>query len=364
MSTTCGHGRRCGVTLGAVNTVGGLVTGFDPCRRSEGHRAMVEGLGKMALTFNPMTAPAGKLRWTPRAHLDMVKNVTHFDDTFTSNGLHRNWRIVSISARPSFQAERGQRPVPAWPRERPRVRRWGRPSGLRASSVKLPRQQRVYGPDPRRRGYYQQARRSRSALAWAAANHRPVAWPAAEPEPEFRRPVGEPVPSSAPTGGSVSAPPDAGLPPAWTHTAPAPEAEVPPPAGSDVTAPVSAVTDGPPCSERPSVGSCRRSRRKYPELIIPVVAARRRQPARRRCRRGHNGGPPHNGDTHGGGPGGQQPNNPPHTGLYDPPANHGSIPGEHLPDLAEIDNEFRLPNGAIDPRRMVEWATRVAEGIR
>ena len=55
-----------------------------------------------------------------------------------------------------------------------------------------------------------------------------------------------------------------------------------------------------------------------------------------------------------------QPNNPPHTGLHDPPANHG-VPGGRLPDLAEIDNEFRLPNGVIDPRRMGEWATRVAE---
>ncbi len=75
----------------------------------------------------------------------------------------------------------------------------------------------------------------------------------------------------------------------------------------------------------------------------------------------HDGGmPPNGGDGHYGGAGGDhQPNNPPHTGLHDPPVNH-AVPGDHFPDLSEIDKEFRLPNGAIDPRRIVEWATRVA----
>lgn len=54
------------------------------------------------------------------------------------------------------------------------------------------------------------------------------------------------------------------------------------------------------------------------------------------------------------------PNNPPHTGLYDPPANHAP-PGATLPDLTDINNEYRLPNGAVDPARFDEWTEKVAE---
>ncbi len=46
-----------GVSLGAINTVGGLVTAFDPIGDPKGTLATIEGLSKMALTFNPMTAP-------------------------------------------------------------------------------------------------------------------------------------------------------------------------------------------------------------------------------------------------------------------------------------------------------------------
>lgn len=73
-----------GVTLGAVNTVGGLATGFDPVGDPKGTLAMIEGLGKMAMIFNPMTAPVA-FATDPQGSLDMVKNVTHFDDIFTSN---------------------------------------------------------------------------------------------------------------------------------------------------------------------------------------------------------------------------------------------------------------------------------------
>jgi hypothetical protein len=48
-----------GLSLGAINTVGGLVTGFDPIGDPKGTLAMIENLGKMAEVFNPMTAPDG-----------------------------------------------------------------------------------------------------------------------------------------------------------------------------------------------------------------------------------------------------------------------------------------------------------------
>lgn len=73
-----------GVALGGINTVGGLVTGFDPIGDPKGTWATIEGLGKMALTFNPMTAPTA-FAMDPEGSIDMVKNVTHFDDIFTSN---------------------------------------------------------------------------------------------------------------------------------------------------------------------------------------------------------------------------------------------------------------------------------------
>jgi hypothetical protein len=72
-----------------------------------------------------------------------------------------------------------------------------------------------------------------------------------------------------------------------------------------------------------------------------------------------NSGPPH--------PNGEEPsdptdspNNPPHTGLHDPPANHAT-PGDRLPDLTDINNEYRRPDGAVDPNRFHEWAEKVAE---
>ncbi|MCV7178535.1 WXG100-like domain-containing protein [Mycolicibacterium sphagni] len=73
-----------GLTLGAVNTVGGLVTSFDPIGDPKGTLATIEGLGKMAEVFNPMTAPLA-FATDPQGSIDMVKNVTHFNDIFTSN---------------------------------------------------------------------------------------------------------------------------------------------------------------------------------------------------------------------------------------------------------------------------------------
>jgi hypothetical protein len=54
------------------------------------------------------------------------------------------------------------------------------------------------------------------------------------------------------------------------------------------------------------------------------------------------------------------PNHPPHTGLHDPPANHAP-PGAQLPDLTDINKEYRRPDGTVDPNRFHEWAEMVAE---
>ena len=73
-----------GASLSAINAVGGLVTAFDPLGDPKGTWENIEGLSKMALTFNPMTAPTAFVM-DPEGSIDMVKNVTHFDDIFTSN---------------------------------------------------------------------------------------------------------------------------------------------------------------------------------------------------------------------------------------------------------------------------------------
>ena len=51
---------------------------------------------------------------------------------------------------------------------------------------------------------------------------------------------------------------------------------------------------------------------------------------------------------------------PPHTNLDAPPP-HAGPDAPRLPDLAAIDREFRLPNGAVDPARFDEWARAVSD---
>jgi ADP-ribosyltransferase exoenzyme len=53
-------------------------------------------------------------------------------------------------------------------------------------------------------------------------------------------------------------------------------------------------------------------------------------------------------------------NNPSHTGLSDPPSNHGT-PGGQLPDLKEIHDKFAPPGADIPPGRIGEWAQAVAD---
>ncbi len=73
-----------GASLSAINAVGGLVTAFDPLGDPKGTLATLEGLGKMAEILNPATAPMAFAK-DPEGSIDMVKNLTHSDDIFTSN---------------------------------------------------------------------------------------------------------------------------------------------------------------------------------------------------------------------------------------------------------------------------------------
>lgn len=56
----------------------------------------------------------------------------------------------------------------------------------------------------------------------------------------------------------------------------------------------------------------------------------------------------------------QQPHVPPHTNLHAPPP-HAGPDAPRLPDLSAIDSEFRMPDGAVDPLRLDEWARKVSE---
>lgn len=73
-----------GASLSAINAVGGLVTAFDPLGDPKGTLATLEGLGKMAEILNPATAPMAFAK-DPEGSIDMVKNLTHFDEIFTSD---------------------------------------------------------------------------------------------------------------------------------------------------------------------------------------------------------------------------------------------------------------------------------------
>lgn len=73
-----------GAGLQAINAVGGLVTSFDPIGDPKGTWAAIESLGKQALTLNPMTAPVA-FATDPQGSIDIVKDVTHFDEIVTSD---------------------------------------------------------------------------------------------------------------------------------------------------------------------------------------------------------------------------------------------------------------------------------------
>lgn len=366
-----------GLALGGINTVGGLLTSFDPIGDPKGTLATFEGLGKMAEILNPMTAPLAFAK-DPEGTIDMVKNLTHFDDIFTSNrpflGIGELGFDIGTAVLPGAAGVKAAGGARAAEGAAARAeisateRAGGEAGGIASATTGL-------------RGVSREVEGARAKLddlnKTTLDGGKP---PSGSPGPLPKPP--EPGGPPAPTGGKPTSAPPSGDPvtPPVTHTpdaVPAPKAEVPSaPVGSEAAAPTSAAPgEATPAPSTPSGGQPSTPPMDAPNVNHPGgvphdggsgnggVPPHGGSPGGLHDGGGgspHDGGPHHNGDGHGGGPGDQQPNNPPHTGLHDPPANHG-VPGDHLPDLTEIDKEFRLPNGAIDPRRMSEWASRVAE---
>ncbi len=353
-----------GVSVGAINTVGGLVTGFDPIGDPKGTWATIEGLGKMAEAFNPTTAAMAFAR-DPQGTIDMVKGITHFDDIVTSNrpfigvgelGFDIGTAVVPGGA--AAKAGAGARAAEG-AGARGEVAATGRVAGEGAEIASAAGGLRgvvrdVDGVTAKLDDL------SKTSLDGAKP---PSASPGPLPKPPEAPVLRDPGP--APAGGKPTSAPLSGEPvsPPVTHApeaipAPGPKAEVPSaPAGSEVaTAPTSAAPgEATTAPGVPPAGHVPASATDAPSMNHPGGG-----PHDAGTGGSHGGGPPDSGHSHGGGPEGHQPNNPPHTGLHDPPANHG-VPGGHLPDLTEINNEYRLSGGAVDPARFEEWTEKVSE---
>ncbi|TGD86872.1 hypothetical protein BayCH28_16730 [Mycolicibacterium sp. CH28] len=353
-----------GVSLGAINTVGGLVTGFDPIGDPKGTWATIEGLGKMAEVFNPTTAPMAFAR-DPQGSLDMVKNVTHFDDIFTGNrpfigvgelGFDIGTAVVPGGA--AAKAGAGARAAEG-AAARGEVAATERAAGEAAEISSAAGGLRGVAHDVE--GVTAKLDDLNKTTLDGAKP--PSGSPGPLPKPaEPGMPPAPRDPALAPTGGKpTSAPPSSDpVSPPLTHApeaVPATKADVPSaPASSEVAAQASAA----PGEANTAPGVPPAGHLPTPAADAPSVNHPGAAPHDVGAGGSHDGGPPGNGHSHGGGPEGEQPNNPPHTGLHDPPANHG-VPGGHLPDLTEINNEYRLPDGSIDPPRVSEWAHRVSD---
>ncbi|WP_099252021.1 ADP-ribosyltransferase [Mycobacterium sp. shizuoka-1] len=255
-----------GIALGGINTVGGLVTGFDPVGDPKGVWATIQGLNKMAQTLNPMSAPTS-LVTDPRGSIDMVKAVTHFDDIFTGNrpfvGVGELGFDIGTAVVPGGG---GAKAV----------------GGVRAAEGAAARSEIATG---------ERAASRAAGIASVTGGLRNVARDAD---------------GVAARLGSLSK---------------------------------TTLDGGKPASAPPSAHSISAPVTHAPETAVAAV--------------------PHSGDLYAAGLG-DQPNNPPHTGLHDPPANHG-VPGGQLPDLSDINSEYRLSGGAVDPARFDEWTEKVSE---
>ena len=366
-----------GLALGGINTVGGLLTSFDPIGDPKGTLATLEGLGKMAEILNPMTAPLAFAK-DPEGTIDIVKNLPHFDDIFTSNrpflGIGELGFDIGTAVLPGAAGVKAAGGARAAEGAAARAeisateRAGGEAGGIASATTGL-------------RGVSRELEGARAKLddlnKTTLDGGKP---PSGSPGPLPKPP--EPGGPPAPTGGKPTSAPPSGDPvtPPVTHTpdaVPAPKAEVPSaPVGSEAAAPTSAAPgEATPAPSTPSGGQPSTPPMDAPNVNHPGgvphdggsgnggVPPHGGSPGGLHDGGGgspHDGGPHHNGDGHGGGPGDQQPNNPPHTGLHDPPANHG-VPGDQLPDLTDINNEYRLPGGAVDPARFDEWTEKVSE---
>lgn len=355
-----------GVALGGINTVGGLVTGFDPIGDPKGTWAMIEGLGKMAEIFNPMTAPMA-FATDPQGSLDMVKDVTHFDDIFTSNrpflgigelGFDVGSAIVPGGA--GLKAAGGARAAEG-----------------AAARAELSATERAAG----------EAAGISSATGGLRSVARDVDGATAKLDELNKTGLDGGKPPSGATGPLPKAS-EPGVPPTPRDPAPAPAGGKPtsaPASGDPVPSPVTNAPDAAavPKTEVPSAPASSAPAETSPAASAPTGGQPSSPPvdgsgvnhpggmphdpgtgsgggAHDGGSSSHDGGPPHHGGGPEGGPRDHQPNNPPHTGLHDPPANHG-VPGDHLPDLSDINNEYRLPSGPVDPARFDEWTEKVSE---
>jgi hypothetical protein len=338
-----------GVALGGINTVGAIAA-IDPIGDPKGAWEMVKGLNKMAEILNPMTAPMAFAR-DPHGSLDMVKDLTHYDDLTSDRpflgigelGFDIGTAIIpggaGVKAAGGARAAEG---AAARAEISATERAAGEASGIASAAGGL-------------RGVSRDLEGVTAKLddlnrTGLDGGKPPSGSPGPLPKP------GDPGP--APTGGKPTSAPASGDPvsPPVAQAPHSPVAPVEPHSATGASEPAPATPGG--ASHAPTAPSG--GQPSAPQSGAPHVGGSDGGGGLAHNGGGDNGGaPPHNGGGHGN-PAADQPHKPPHTGLYDPPANHG-VPGERLPDLTDINNEYRLAGGAVDPARFDEWTEKVSE---
>ncbi|MGY4710180.1 ADP-ribosyltransferase [Mycolicibacterium sp. CBM1] len=361
-----------GIAKGGINTVGGIAT-LDPIGDPKGTWETLEGLSKSASALNPLTMPTA-FAADPKGTVETLKDVTHFDDIVNSDrpfiGLGELGFDVGTAIVPGGAAAKAG-------------------AGVRATEGAAARSEFAAG---------ERAAGEVAAMGTTAGRLEGVADAAGGVKARLDDIADSPTPAptDTPKGGAPQSLPDASkqtVPPVARE----PAAHDPAPAvGKPTSAPASAEPVSPPVTHTPEgaqvpkgeIGSARGSS----EIAAPRHAstgeashassapsfgqssAPTTQGPSLRADGMENGGgvgPPggavhseggglHDGGGSRGGSDDHQPNNPPHTGLHDPPENHG-VTGHQLPDLTDINNEYRMPSGAVDPERFDEWAEKVSE---
>ncbi|SBS72063.1 hypothetical protein MHPYR_120167 [uncultured Mycobacterium sp.] len=321
-----------GVSLGAVNTVGGLVTSFDPVGDPKGTLAKLEGLGKMAEILNPMTAPMAFAK-DPEGSIDMVKDLTHFDDIVTSNrpflGIGELGFDIGTAIVPGGAATKAGAGVRAAEGAAARAeisateRAAGEAGGIASATGGLRNVSReIEGATSKLDDLNKATLDGGKPLSGSPG---PLPKP---PEPGTPPVTRDPAPG--PTGGKPASAPPSGDPvyPPVTHTphtAPAPVAEIPSaPAASDSAAPASAAPgETTPAPSAPSGGQL-----SAPPMDAPSV--------------NHPGAMPH--DGRGG------PNPAPHALPADSPLFDSYVPHDPGPDFTDPNGNLIYPDDA-DPAK-------------
>ncbi|EHB55677.1 hypothetical protein MycrhDRAFT_2871 [Mycolicibacterium rhodesiae JS60] len=320
-----------GVALGGINTVGSIAS-IDPIGDPKGTWEMIKGLNRMAEILNPMTAPMA-FATDPQGSLDMVKDLTHYDDITSDRpflgigelGFDIGTAIIPGGA--GVKAAGGARAAEG--------------AAARAEISATERAAGEAGGIASATGGLRGVSRDLEGVTAKLDDLNRTGLDGGKPPSGSPGPLPKPGEPGPPPGGKPTSGPQSGAPasPPVTHLPHAgPTAPVEPHSAPGPSEPASAA----------------------PGAVSHDPGAPSGGDGQPHSSGGGNGGePPHNGAAFGN-LAGDQPHNPPHTGLYDPPANHG-VPGERLPDLTDINNEYRLPGGAVDPARFDEWTEKVAE---